>query len=200
MTQLALYFAPGSSSMAVHIALYEVGAEFEPKPLSFWRREQKSAGYLAINPEGKVPTLMVDGEALTEVAACLYYLARAFPTSNLFPANDLTAQSRIVSWLSFNAARLHPSRNQGEEIAYEVTSLADIRLGSRYWAAGSYSIADIHLFRLYWRFRNAFDPAPGRFPALDAHYERMMARPAVIKTIEVESALGYEFPENRPKT
>ena len=200
MTRLALYFAPGSSSMAVHIALYEVGAEFEPRPLSFWKREQRSADYLSINPEGKVPTLMVDDEPLSEVAACLYYLARAFPASNLFPANDLTAQSRIISWLSFNAARLHPSRNQGEEIAFEVAGLADRRLGSKYWAAGSYSIADIHLFRLYWRFKNALHPAPDRFPALDAHYERMMARPAVIKTIEVESALGYEFPESRPKT
>lgn len=196
---LEFYFSPGSSSMAVHIALHEIDAPFEPRPLSFWKREQKSPDYLAINPEGKVPTLMIDGEPLSEVAACLYYLARTFPKANLFPANDIARQSQIMSWLSFNAARLHPSRNQGEEIAYDVTTLADNRLGNRLWAAGEYSIADIHLFRLYWRFKNAMQLPEGRFPNLDAHYARMMKRPAVIKTIEIETAIGYEFPENKPK-
>ena len=59
---------------------------------------------------------------------------------------------------------------------------------------GRYSIADIHLFRLFWRFRGSLDPAPGEFPALTAHYERMMTRPAVKKTIEIEAAIGYELP------
>ena len=63
------------------------------------------------------------------------------------------------------------------------------------WALGErYSIADIHLFRLYWRMFNSLHPAEGEFPNLDAHYARMMARPAVQKTIEVETAVGYELP------
>lgn len=61
-------------------------------------------------------------------------------------------------------------------------------------AVGHYSIADIHLFRLYWRFRNAFNPALGEYPNLSAHYARMMARPAVARTFEVEAAIGYELP------
>ena len=62
------------------------------------------------------------------------------------------------------------------------------------WAVGRYSIADIHLFRLFWRFRGSLNPEPGEFPHLSAHYERMMARPAVRRTIEIESAIGYELP------
>src|ERR1039458_3851157 len=54
---LTLYFAPGSSSMAPHIALHEIGAPFESRPLSFVRKENRSTAYLALNPEGKVPTL-----------------------------------------------------------------------------------------------------------------------------------------------
>lgn len=50
------YFSPGSSSMAVHIALHEVGASFDSRPLSFARRYHRAADFLAINPEGKVPT------------------------------------------------------------------------------------------------------------------------------------------------
>jgi glutathione S-transferase len=57
-----------------------------------------------------------------------------------------------------------------------------------------YSIADIHLFRLYWRFANSQHPTPGTFPGLEAHHDRMMARPAVQRTIEIEAAIGYELP------
>src|SRR4051812_265725 len=74
---LTFYFAPGSSSMAPHIALHEVGAEFEPKPMSLARGEQRTPDFLAVNAEGKVPTLLVDGRPLTEVAGILFYLAAA---------------------------------------------------------------------------------------------------------------------------
>jgi glutathione S-transferase len=57
--------------MAAHIALHEVGATFESRPLSFHRKENRTPEYLAINPEGKVPTLVIDGRALTEVAGIL---------------------------------------------------------------------------------------------------------------------------------
>src|ERR1700676_3702904 len=55
---LTLYFAPGSSSFAVHIALHEIGGPFEGKPMSFKKGDLRSPGYLALNPEGKVPTLL----------------------------------------------------------------------------------------------------------------------------------------------
>ena len=65
---LTLYFAPGTSSMAPHIALHEIGEPFEARPLSFATNEQRDAPYRAINPEGKVPALLIDGRPLTEVA------------------------------------------------------------------------------------------------------------------------------------
>ena len=66
---LTLYFAPGSSSMAPHIALREIGVSFESRPLSFHRKEHRNPAFLAINPEGKVPALTIDGRPLTEVTA-----------------------------------------------------------------------------------------------------------------------------------
>jgi glutathione S-transferase len=191
---LTLYFAPGSSSMAPHIALHEIGAPFEAVPVSFARGETRAADFLAINPEGKVPTLLIDGRPLTEVAGILYYLARAFPEARLMPAGDPEAEAQVVSWMSFVAATVHPARRQGLEHAMGVYQLADQRLGKREWAAGAYSIADIHLFRLYWRFAGSLNPPAGAFPNLQAHHDRMMARPAVIRTIEVEAAIGYELP------
>ena len=191
---LTLYLAPGSSSMAPHIALHEIGAPFETRQLSFARKELRAPDYLAINPEGKVPTLVIDGRALTEVAAILFYLARRFPAAGLWPEGDLAAQAEAISWMSFIAATVHPARAKGVEAAHAVYAIAEQRLDGRDWAVGRYCVADIHLFRLYWRFTNSLHPPPGTFPTLEAHYARMMARPAVQRTLEVESAMGYELP------
>jgi glutathione S-transferase len=190
---LTFYFAPGSSSMAPHIALHEIAAPFESRPLSFHRKEQCAPAYLAINPEGKVPTLLIDGRPLTEVAGILFYLARRFPEAGLLPA-DIEAEAQVISWMSFIAATIHPARRQGLEHARSVYLVAEQRLAGKVWAVGSYSIADIHLFRLFWRFHASLHPAVGEFPNLTAHYQRMMARPAVRKTIEIEAAIGYELP------
>jgi glutathione S-transferase len=189
---LTLYFAPGSSSMAVHIALHEIGVAFEARPLSF-RNDLRSSAFLALNPEGKVPVLLIDGRPLTEVAAILFYLAKRFPEAVLLPRDDLEAEAGALSWMSFIASTLHPARQRGLEYAKAVYGIADRRLGDG-WALGRYSIADIHLFRLYWRLANSLHPAPEVFPNLTAHYERMMARPAVQRTIEAETAIGYELP------
>lgn len=120
---LTLFFAPGSSSMAPHIALREVGAPFEARPLSFARRENRDPAFLAINPEGKVPTLLVDGRPLTEVAAILFYLARRFPAAGLLPDGGPEAEAEAVSWMSFVAATVHPARRQGGEHARAVWRL-----------------------------------------------------------------------------
>jgi glutathione S-transferase len=192
---LTLYLSPGSSSMAPHIALHELGVDFESRWVSFTKREQYAPEYLAVNPEGKVPTLLVDGRTLTEVAAVLYYLAKRFPKARLFPAGDLDAEARIISWMSFIASTVHPARRIGVERWKEVFEIAETRLAGKEWAVDHYSIADIHLFRLFWRFFTTLHPAPDAYPGLYAHYERMMARPAVQKTIEIEAAVGYQLPQ-----
>src|SRR6266566_9452366 len=161
---ITLYFAPGASSMAVHIALHEIGAAFEAKPMSFRNNDLSSPEYLALNPEGKVPTLLVDGRPLTEVAAILFYLAKRYPEAQLLPANDLAAEAQAISWMSFIASTIHPARRDGLEHAKKVYGIADRRLGANAWALGRYSIADIHLFRLFWRFANGVKPERSAYP------------------------------------
>jgi glutathione S-transferase len=179
--------------MAVHIALHEVGVAFEGKPMSFKKNDMRSPDYLALNPEGKVSTLVIDGRPLTEVAAILYYLAKRFPDAELLPRGDIEADARALPWMSFAASTLHPARRHGLDHAKEVWGIADRRLGNG-WALDRYSIADIHLFRLYWRLANSLKPASETFPNLTVHHARMMARPAVQRTIEIETAIGYELP------
>jgi glutathione S-transferase len=193
---LILYFSPGSSAMATHIALHEVGVPFEPRPMSFASKDQRTPDYLALNPEGKVPALVVDGRVLTEVAGTLYYLARRHPEARLWPEGGIEEEAQAVSWMSFIASTLHPARRAGVERWKEVFRFAEKRLGGHDWTVGSrYSIADIHLFRLYWRFVDALGPALKDYPGLTAHYDRIIQRPAVRKTIEIEQGIGYTFPQ-----
>ncbi len=192
---LTLYYSPGSSSMATHIALHEVGAPFELKLTALHKLENRAADYLAVNLEGKVPALIIDGRVLTEVAATLWYLARRYPEAGLLPQlGDIEAEAQVISWMSFIAATIHPSRRIGVERWREVFVIAEQRLGGNEWAAGHYSIADIHLFRLYWRFMRTLEPPPESHPNLSAHYDRMMARPAVQRTLEAEAGVGYNLP------
>jgi len=133
---LTLYFAPGASSFAPHIALYEIGVPFEAKPMSFKQNDMRSPEFLALNPEGKVPTLVVDGRPLTEVAAILFYLARRFPDAGLLPVGDIEAEAQVLSWMSFIASTLHPARQRGLDYAKQVYAIADRRVGTG-WAIGA---------------------------------------------------------------
>jgi len=190
---LTLYLAPGASSMAVHIALHEVGVAFEVRSLSFHQRENRTPAYLALNPEGKVPTLLIDGRPLTEVAAILFYLARRFPEAGLLP-EGAEGEAQALSWLSFIASTLHPARRLGLDHAMTVYKIADARMAGPGWVLGRYSLADIHLFRLFWRLNASLRPPPDAFPNLVAHHARMLARPAVRRTLEAEAVIGYELP------
>jgi glutathione S-transferase len=191
---LIFWFSPGSSAMATHIALHEVGAEFDARLVSLHTKANRTPEFLALNPDGKVPTLSIDGRILTEVAATLYYLARRFPEAGLLPAGDIEAEAHVISWMSFVASTIHPARRAGDARLHEAFAVAEQKLGGREWAVGAYSIADIHLFRLFWRWMNSGGPPPGTFPGVTAHYERMMARPAVRRVLEIESAIGYNLP------
>ena len=90
---LTFWFSPGASSMATHIALHEVGAQFDARLISLPTRENRRPEFMALNPDGKVPTLSIDGRILTEVAGTLFYLARRFPEAGLLPAGSVGAAS-----------------------------------------------------------------------------------------------------------
>jgi glutathione S-transferase len=184
------FFSPSTSSLATHIALLECGADYEPHPTLMANRETRTPEYLAINPAGKVPALVTDqGTVITEVAATLYYLARLFPDADLWPQGDLEAKTRVVSWMSFAASTMHGARKEGATGIAEAFDVANKKLGTDEWCVGRYSIADIHVFRIFWRFRREIDAAPGTYPALESHHDRMLDRPAVIRALELET--GY---------
>jgi glutathione S-transferase len=188
---LKLYFSPSTSSLATHIALIEAGADFKLEPRLLSKKQTRTAEYLAINPDGKVPALVTNsGRVLTEVASTLYYIARKYPAANLWPEGDIGAEAEVISWMSFTASTLHGSRARGPEHVANAFAVANTKLGDKQWAIGRFTIADIHLFRVYWRFRPGIEAAAGTYPALEAHHDRMLARPSVQKALAAEK--GYE--------
>src|SRR5438445_11291907 len=103
---LTLYFSPGACSMAAHIVLEESGEKYQSQQVHFADGEQRSEAYLKINPQGRVPALVLDdGEPLAENTAILPYLGKRF---GLWPT-DPVAEAKALSLIGFFAASVHPA-------------------------------------------------------------------------------------------
>ena len=106
---IVLYGSQSTASLAVHWLLIELGIEHELKMLDFDKREQKSPEYLAINPQGRVPTLLIDGQVLTESAAIAMHLADLYPQATLAPAIGSPERAAYYRWMFFCAYTLMPA-------------------------------------------------------------------------------------------
>jgi len=86
-----LYYAPGTCALASHIALAEAGAPYTTAKVDFKTNQQNSPEYLAINPKGRVPSLVTDHGILTETPAMLAFIAQSFPQAKLAPLDNAFA-------------------------------------------------------------------------------------------------------------
>ena len=103
MSRWTLYTSPGSCALASHIALREAGAEFDLVKVDFKAGQQQSAGYLAINPKGRVPALVTEEGVLTETPALLAFIAQRHPQAQL--AAEAAARSEIRRKLDSGGAK-----------------------------------------------------------------------------------------------
>ena len=87
---IELYFAPGACSFVPHVGLEAVkaatGEEFKFNLVKLHKNEQKTPEYLAMNPNGQVPVLVVDGKPLNQIVAICDFLDRRFPQVGLLPS------------------------------------------------------------------------------------------------------------------
>lgn len=98
-----------TASLVVHWLLIELGIEHELRQLDFDKREQKSPEYLAITPAGRVPTLLIDGQVLTESAAIAMHLADLYPQAKFAPAPGTPARGNYYRWMCFCTYTLMPA-------------------------------------------------------------------------------------------
>lgn len=103
---MRLYYAPGTISVAVAIALHEANLSYEARMVSFKEAEQTKPEYLAINPKGRVPALEVAGAVLTETGALLDYVAALAPQAELVPGDPVEA-ARMRSVMYYLASTMH---------------------------------------------------------------------------------------------
>jgi glutathione S-transferase len=95
-----LHWNQGSASLTAHMALEESGAPYELKAVDMDKGEHKSPAYLKLNPNGKVPTLVIDGrDAMFETCAIASYIADRHPRSGLAPAIDDPRRSLYTQWM-----------------------------------------------------------------------------------------------------
>jgi len=106
---VTFYYNPMSRGRMVHWMLEEVGAPYEIKFLDFKKREHKDAKFLALNPMGKIPTIVHRGTVITETAAICAYLADAFPQAQLAPPVDSPLRGTYYRWLFFGAGCVEPA-------------------------------------------------------------------------------------------
>src|SRR6056297_627971 len=86
-SMLKLHYAPGTIAAAVAITLHEAEVDYDRQRIDFSHSEQKSPGYLAINPKGRVPALETPRGVLTETAAILEFIAATYPQAGLVPTD-----------------------------------------------------------------------------------------------------------------
>ncbi|MEQ8176762.1 MAG: glutathione S-transferase family protein [Amphiplicatus sp.] len=104
-----LYYSPGAASLAVHWMLIEVGARHELVKIDFETKAQKSADYLKLNPNGVVPTLLIDGQPRAETGALLMLLAERHPEARLAPAPGAPERADFLQWMFHLANVVQPS-------------------------------------------------------------------------------------------
>lgn len=104
-----LYYAPATASMAVHWMLIELGVEFRTERLDLAAGDQRRPDYLSLNPAGRVPTLIVDGQPVTECAALLMLLAERHPEARLAPTMEEPARPKWLEMMFYLANSLSPA-------------------------------------------------------------------------------------------
>ncbi|MCR6496958.1 glutathione S-transferase [Thermomonas sp. S9] len=193
-----LYYAPGAASFLVHWLLLETGLPHELRLVDTAAREQKSPEYLALNPNGVVPTLVLDGKPQYEAAALAMLLAERHPQAGLAPAMDDPRRADYLQWM-FNLANVvqplfrqwwYPHEPAGEAQAEAVRRHCAARIEAQWGRIDAHlaahgphllgeavSVPDFYLVMLMRWSRNMPRPAT-EWPQLAQLAQRLKARPS----------------------
>lgn len=198
---LKLYYSPGACAIASHIGLEEAGADYAIEKIDLRAGQQRTPEYLAINPAGVTPALATAQGVITQNAAILAYVAQTHPDAGLADLDDPFAFARMQAFNGWLASSLHPAIGkalfsrpplEGEakeaavKLALEKYDLAETLLVGPWVMGEAHSMADGYLmvFTRWARQAGLLDKA--RFPKLNAHLDRVQARPAVQRVLHAE--------------
>jgi glutathione S-transferase len=205
---MKFFYSPNSCALASHIALEEAGASYESVRLNFADSDQRKPEYLKVNPKGRVPALATDRGILTETPAILAFVAQSFPKADLAPLDDPFAFAQVQAFNSYLCATVHVAhahRMRGYRWADDPAALEAMKrkvpqsvgecyaliekemLAGPYVMGERYTISDPYLYTLaQWMEADGVDRR--QFPKVQAHFERVGARPAVQRALAAERA------------
>ncbi len=201
-----LFYYPRNASWAPHMLLAEMALDYELILVDRKSQAQKAPEYLKLNPTGRIPTLVVNGQAIYESAAICLFLCEQHPQYGLIPPAATLERAKFYQWLFYLNASLQPelmvyfyperhtqsSANLAEiKVAQEQRIISMLRhideqlKGRRYLLGDQPSACDFILFMLcHWA--DDFSVAPLSLPHLGAHLRFMAQRDSVQKVCALE--------------
>ena len=198
---MKLYYAPGACSLAVHIALREVGVSFDLVKVDLAHHTTETdASYLDISPRGYVPLLELDDQSRhTEGAALLQYVADLDPAQALIGKPGSRERLAVLEWLTFVSTELHKGFSLWlwhKETADSTRQAAKAKLAARFvemdgvlsrsdFLAGAYSVADAYGFTIV-NWAHLLGMPLTAYPHLQAWMARVAARPQVQAALRSE--------------
>ena len=198
---VTLFHAPNSRSAGALVLLEELGADYELHVLDLKKGEQRQAGYLAVNPMGKVPAIVHGGALVAEQGAVYLYLADLYPEAGLSPAIGDPLRGPYLRWLFFYGSSFEPAivdRAMKREPAAMGTSPYgdwDTMIGTvtsqlargPYLLGDRFTAADV-LWGIALRWTTMFKLVP-ESPVVTDYIARVTARPAAARAANIDADL-----------
>jgi glutathione S-transferase len=211
--EMKLFYSPGACSLAPHVALREIGAEFELAKVSLADGENLAPDYLRINPRARVPALEIDGKLYTEAPALLVHIASLGPAAGLLPPGATADHARTLEWLAWFSSSLHiayaciwrperflpagadsaPLVAYGREAVARMNGEVEERLSGPWFLGDLYGLADIYALPFFrWGNRIGLD-MQAVCPRWAEWGVRMLDRPAVRDALGAEGMAAGDF-------
>ena len=198
---VTLFHSPQSRSAGALILLEELGADYELHVLNLKKGEQRQAGYLAVNPMGKVPAIVHNGALVTEQGAVYAYLADLYPEAGITPAIGDPLRGPYLRWLFYYGSSFEPAlidRSLKREPAPASTSpygdyetmlktLTDQLAAGPFLLGERFTAADV-LWGTALRWTTMFKLVP-ETPVITGYVGRVTARPAVARAAKIDADL-----------
>jgi GSH-dependent disulfide-bond oxidoreductase len=206
---LKFFFNGSPNPTKVALFLEEAGIAYQPIPVDTRKGEQFDPGFLAVNPNGKVPAIVDDGVAIFDSNAILLYLGEK---TGKFLVTDPKDRGPMLSWLMFVATGIGPFSGQAvhfrhfapEKVPYAINrylfeaerhyKLADEHLRDRpYMVGNTYTIVDMALWG--WARMIPFIMGQGAdslFPHVKRLVDEIGARPAAVRALALKDKYAFK--------
>lgn len=202
---IKLYYAPGACSLASHIVIEETGFPYEAHKMNLVEGEQRNPEYLKLNPRGRVPAVVVNGEVITENVGILTYFGGGYPDLGLWPRKTWD-QAKLVSSMAWLSNTVHPAyghivrperyadeaaakeeiKRKGKEVFWGYLQEIDRLLtGRKYCFESRYTVIDPYLL-VFYRWGNRQKMPVKELKNYTALVDRVLSREAVHKVMAEE--------------